>query len=122
MPLPHVNFAQYPLHVQNPMQLTRARTASLTDPFGFSRALIKARETSKSSSECGTTSDIGSENTYPEDSLGDAASVRWSDIDFPPLGNTRRLLKTGSGVWSERRLDSRRSRYVFLFGWMTARG
>ncbi|KNZ75039.1 hypothetical protein J132_05329 [Termitomyces sp. J132] len=116
MPFPHVNLAQYPLHVQNQMQLTRARTASSTDPFGFSRALIKAGEPSKSSSECGTTSDTGSENdmAYSEDSLGDATSVRWSDMDFPPLGNTRRLLKAGSGVWSECQPDSGRGRSASL--------
>ncbi|KAG6862152.1 hypothetical protein C0995_004234 [Termitomyces sp. Mi166 len=113
MSFPHVNFAQYPLHVQNQSQFTRARPASLTDPFGFSRALIKA---TKSSSERGTISDTGSENdvAYFENSLGDATSARWSDMDFPPLGNTKRLLKIGSGVWSERQPDSGRSRSASL--------
>lgn len=108
------NFAQYPLHVRDQLQRARGRPTCLTDSFAFSRPLIKASELSKSASERGTTSDTGSEIdvAYPDDSLANVAPVRWSDMDFPPLGNTKRLLKAGSGVWNSRQPDSGRNRYV----------
>ncbi|KAG6911611.1 hypothetical protein DXG01_011914 [Tephrocybe rancida] len=114
MPFLHNNLAQYPLHVQDQMQLTRSRALSLSDPFGFSCPPNKARRLSRSTSESGT-SDTNSQNAvaYPEDASGDA-SVRWSDMDFPPLGNTKRSFKADSGVWSERHPESGRSRSVSL--------
>ncbi|KAG6879860.1 hypothetical protein C0992_010529 [Termitomyces sp. T32_za158] len=116
MSFPHPNLAQYPIHVQDRLQFARGHPSSLTDSFGFSRPLVKTRDSSKSTSEHGTTSDTASETdvAYPDDSLTDATPVRWSDMDFPPLGNTKGSLKAGSGVWSERQPEIGRNRYVIL--------
>ncbi|KAG6817739.1 hypothetical protein H0H87_004530 [Tephrocybe sp. NHM501043] len=112
MPFPQNSFAQYPFHVQDQMRHARSRAVSLSDPFGFSRRLIKTRGSSHSASENGD-SDDENDVAYPEDTSGDA-SIRWSDMDFPPLGDTKRSLKSGSGVWSERQQESGRSRSASL--------
>ncbi|KAG6866048.1 hypothetical protein C0991_009145 [Blastosporella zonata] len=115
IPFPQNNFPQYPLHVQDQMQLTRTRAASLSDPFDFSRPLTRPRRSSHSTSASGASGTQSEKDVaYAEDASGDASSVRWSDMDFPPLGNTRRSLKTGSGVWSERHPEGGRSRSASL--------
>ncbi|KAF8078842.1 hypothetical protein FPV67DRAFT_1663522 [Lyophyllum atratum] len=125
-PFPQNNVAQYPLHVQDHLPFMRSRDASLLDSFGFSRrdgntALSGAvhhanfsggasqSSAMPSESASGTSEPDDEEHTmarsegYPEDQAIDVPPVRWSDMDFPPLGKAKGLMKTGSGVWSERR-------------------
>ncbi|KAG5654700.1 hypothetical protein H0H81_007456 [Sphagnurus paluster] len=92
------------------------RDPSLNDPFGFSRRTPRAfdhldpsGDTSKQSAIPSTvSSDIENEDrvSHVPSSLGqhtvDVPLVRWSDMDFPPLGNAAGSPKTGSGVWSRK--------------------
>ncbi|KAF5385322.1 hypothetical protein D9615_001326 [Tricholomella constricta] len=121
-PFPQNNVAHYPLHVQDHILFMRPRDPSLIDPFGFSRrdgnGVIRPILTSGNASSA--PSDNGSRASDTDNEVGamartansvggqasDTHPVRWSDMDFPPLGNAKRLLKTGTGVWNDRKLSS----------------
>ncbi|KAG6832548.1 hypothetical protein H0H92_000177 [Tricholoma furcatifolium] len=107
VPFHHTNFAQYPMHIQTQSPLARSHVASTHNAFGFTRNPIVRRPSRSSSEGCHIPSDIDSDVAYPEEASGDtSSSVRWSDMDFPPLGNARHLLRCGTGVWRERHPDS----------------
>ncbi|GLB35936.1 putative RNA recognition motif containing protein [Lyophyllum shimeji] len=125
-PFPHNNVAQYPLHVQDRLPFQRPRDASFSDPFGFSQrggntALagpvhrgnvsgVELQSSTEPSENAGGASDTDNEShtvahseSPTEAQATGVPPVRWSDMDFPPLGNAKGSTRTGSGVWSEGR-------------------
>ncbi|KAG5644609.1 hypothetical protein DXG03_008087 [Asterophora parasitica] len=118
-PFQHHNVANYPLHVQDPDRAFPQRDLH-TDPFGFPRrdgngAFIRRMRTLGNASSVASDAENESIDTDTEEGAGrrtansvagDGHPVKWSDMDFPPLGNAKGSMKPGSGVWSDRRVSS----------------
>ncbi|KAJ6575338.1 hypothetical protein B0H19DRAFT_1254903 [Mycena capillaripes] len=131
-PFNHPNNGTYPFHVQNFTSPTRTHNETLSPSPGATQshssqgsaalglALHEGASTDVSFSVSSTTADDWKRITIPSpgqcydssasfrgpgffDTFPQGSKAEWTDVDFPPLGDSRTDRKTERGVWAEKK-------------------
>ncbi|RDB29418.1 hypothetical protein Hypma_015762 [Hypsizygus marmoreus] len=116
---PQLNFAPYPLHVQDRIQPRSNAGLGFGQHTNEDRSITRYHHSTPIArslfefpavSEVDGVSDVGAPESLTEapreDFLEEESTVTrvaWSDMDFPPLGNSVGQYKVGYGAWTEKK-------------------